>query len=181
MSDEIVPTRDLARIKDSPANYWRHVVPVDRPWTDALDRRYWETVAGKLRAGDRIDVTSGDYRTQLQILVIGCNSNLSPPFLDLAFIGLWPPGLELPQPAPQVPPKFIIRMTGSSGVFDVLNAGTGETVRAGLYRHDAEQQAANLHALAPRPAVRDALEDRRSPPGRPPYRPSQSLRATAAR
>jgi hypothetical protein len=46
MSDngEFVPTRDLARVKDTMHNHWRHIVPVDKPWTLALDRRYWETV-----------------------------------------------------------------------------------------------------------------------------------------
>jgi hypothetical protein len=150
MSDtpEIVPTRDLARIKDSPANYWRHVVAVDRPWTDALRREYWHTVGSKLRAGDRIDVTSADYRVQFTILVIAANVNVDPPYLDFAYLPLYPPDLVLQQPERQLPPRFVVRMAGATGTFDVVNAGTGEIVRPSLYRHLAEQQAADLDKAA---------------------------------
>src|SRR5437660_427130 len=137
MSDEneVIPTRDLSRVKDTLHNHWRHVVPVDKPWTIALRREYWHTVGSKLRAGDKIDVTSADYRVQFTILVLGANINVDPPYLDFAYLPLYPPDLQLPQPERQLPPRFVVRMSGATGTFDVINAGTGEIVRPSLYRH----------------------------------------------
>jgi hypothetical protein len=141
---EIIPTRELNRVRDTMFNHWRHVVPVDKPWTIALQREYWHTVGSKLRAGDRIDVTSADFRVQFTILVLGANVNVDPPWLDFAYLPVYPADLQLPQPAPQLPPRFVVRASGATGTFDIVNAKTGEVVRPSLYRHQAEQIAADL-------------------------------------
>ena len=151
MSDngEIIPTRDLARVKDTAHNHWRHAIPIGLPWTIALHRECWHTVGSKLRAGDKIDVASGDYRIQFTILALAVNVNTDPPFLDFAYLPVWPRDLELSQPAPQLPPRFIVRMAaGASGTFDVVNAASGEIVRPNLYRVNAEQRAADLDKAA---------------------------------
>src|ERR1700716_1563257 len=105
-SREIVPIRSLNRIRDTEHNTWYHRIDGNRPWTDALTREYWALVGHKVKGGDFIDVASADSRIQFRILVISANAHVTPAFLDFGFLPVWPRDLELPQPSPQLPPRF---------------------------------------------------------------------------
>jgi hypothetical protein len=102
-----------------------------------------------LRAGDKIDVASGDYMVQFQILVLAVNINVHPPYLNFGYLPVWPPDLVLQQPERQLPPRFTVRMAaGAANVYDVVNAATGEIVRPSMYRERAEEAAADLDKAA---------------------------------
>jgi hypothetical protein len=123
-----------------------HVMEPETDWTEALCRDYWHSVIDKFRPGDRVEVHSFDHRRQFVMLILDCNAQSDPLFLDAVFLPVYPPDLALPELEPQRVPRYVVRQAPGSSLFNVVDTATGlPTHPNAKYRHSADELASEMN------------------------------------
>lgn len=128
---------------------WRHVLPYDVDWREAFATRYWANVLGKLTPGDRIAVTTPDFKIQYEFAVIEVVDLAS--FLRLAARPLYPHDLVLPPITETVErPRYgaVPDQKTGGGTFVVMDLKTGHAIASGLYRPAANEIAQSRNEAA---------------------------------
>jgi len=140
----IPPAPKLQRVEVE-VNSWHHTVPPGIDWREACRREYWSRNYERLRPGDSITIHSSDHRIRFAMLIMNVNTASNPVHLDAVFVPIWPLNLELPQLAPQRPPRYEARLSPGGTGFNVLDLKTGSYLRENpLARDVADNLAAAL-------------------------------------
>lgn len=127
---------------------WAHIIDQDTDWREALSIDYWQhTVASKLMPGDAVEVHAADHRIVFEMRVLDVNVAAAPAFLEIAFRPIYPADLDLPQPAPQIPPRYTVRPApGGGGAYRVYDTETARQVHENdKDRHSANELAAEMN------------------------------------
>lgn len=149
-----------------PADFQRavyaHIVPPTMDWKRATEPAYWQSVAQKLRPGDRIEVATADRQICFEGYIVEVNHRLSPPHLLVSWRAVHPLDLPLPAPPKRSGARFMVRAEmGSARHFEIYDAELGAVARAHLSRDEALDAAAAMELQA-----RDALDHAAAPPRR---------------
>ena len=125
---------------------WEHVIDEGIDWHEALSRDYWARVVDRFRPGDMVIIHTNDHMVQFRMLVLDCNTAADPVYLHVAYQAIYPADLQLPQPQPQLPPRYVSRQAPGSSAFHVVDMETGKATHDhSVDRHRAQEMEAELN------------------------------------
>jgi hypothetical protein len=131
--NDVSPMPKLARVmrrEETIISKWAHIIDADTPWRAALEPSYYAQVAHKLEPGSSIEVHTADHAIAFLVYVKDVNVTAAPVFLDIAFSPLCPADLDLPQPKPQAPARYVVREAAGGGSYRVVDLQTGQRALA---------------------------------------------------